>query len=464
MGLPTALGLSELGWDVTGADSDSEKIALLRAGRAPFHEPGLQELLSKQHSSGKLKVTDDIEAAIRSVQILFVCVGTPQKENGEADLSQVEEVAHMIARNLNGYKLIVEKSTVPAITANWIKRTILRDCDAGKTKGAARGSNPMGRADRNSHQPKFDVASNPEFLQEGSALRDFFQPHRIVCGVETDSAREILEQIYQPLNCPLVMTDVRTAELIKHAANAFLATKISFINMVSDLCEAIGADVSQVAHGIGLDPRIGADFLKAGIGYGGYCLPKDLRAFIHLAEQCRVDFSLLKEVERINQRRAEAFLAKVRQTLWVVRGKTLAVLGLAFKPGTDDIRESPSLKIINRLREEGAVLRLHDPMAMPNTQRVLPEEPGRLTYCSSPYEAAPGADALLLLTEWDEFRQLDWVRLRDLMALPILIDGRNHLNSEEVKQAGFEYICMGRQSERALHSPAISVGPAVPTV
>ncbi len=464
VGLPTALGLMELGWEVTGADCDSQKIALIQAGRAPFHEPGLQELLTKQRARGKVKVTDDIAAAVRSAQVLFLCVGTPQQENGEADLCQVEELARTIARNLNGYKLIVEKSTVPVITANWIEKTIRRYARAGGNYEAPKGMVSSTRRERAFPAPHFDVASNPEFLQEGSALRDFFRPHRVVCGVETDAARQILEQIYRPLNCRIVITDVRTAELIKHTANAFLATKISFINMVSELCEAVGADVSQVAQGIGLDPRIGPDFLKAGIGFGGYCLPKDLRAFIHLAAQCRVDFSLLKEVERINQRREDSFLARVRQTLWVARGKTLAVLGLAFKPGTDDVRESPSLKIISRLLHEGAILRLYDPQAMPNTQRLLPEEPGRLTYCSGPYEAARGADALLLLTEWHEFRELDWVRLRDLMALPVLIDGRNDLDLEQVRQAGFEYVGMGRPLVQHIPSMALTMGPAVASV
>ena len=440
VGLPTALGLAELGWQVTGADSDSEKVQLIQSGQAPFHEPGLQELLEKHIHSSRFKVTDELDAAIRSARVLFLCVGTPQKENGEADLTQVESVTRMIARNLNGYKLIVEKSTVPAITANWIKRTVERYAAPGAAGPSATGNGaPV---------LNFEVASNPEFLQEGTALRDFFHPSRVVCGVESPRARDILQQIYEPLNCPLVMTDIRTAELIKHAANAFLATKISFINMVADLCEAVGADVAEVARGIGLDPRIGPAFLRAGIGFGGYCLPKDLRAFIYLAEQHHVDFSLLREVERVNQRRVDAFLAKVKEALWVLRGKTIGILGGAFKPGTDDIRESPSLKIVECLLREGAAVRVHDPRAMSNMQMILPEQPDRLAYCPSPYDAARGAEALLLLTEWEEFRDLDWMRLRKLMAVPVLVDGRNHLDPVEVTRAGFEYYCLGRSGAR----------------
>ena len=292
--------------------------------------------------------------------------------------------------------------------------------------------------------PDFDVASNPEFLREGKALEDFFHPDRIVCGVESERAREILTNLYSPLQRPIVVTDISTAELIKHAANAFLSMKISFINMVSDLCEKVGADVTAVTRGIGLDSRIGPQFLDAGIGYGGYCFPKDLRAFIYLAEEHGVDFSLLQEVERINQRRVDIFIRKVRQALWTLRGKTLGILGLAFKAGTDDIREAVSLKIIQALLDEGSILRLYDPQAMPNTQRVFPASTEQLTYCSSAYEAARGAQALLLLTEWEEFRQLDLLRVRDLMEVPVLVDGRNLFDPDAVRKAGFEYVSMGR--------------------
>ena len=444
IGLPTALGLAELGRRVIGADDDARKIEMIRAGQPNFYEPGLTELLSKHLQSGRFQPVEDVEAAVRAGSIIFICVGTPQKASGQADLGQVEAVARVVARNLNGYKLIVEKSTVPAITAQWLKRTIVR-YNLGKLPVAA-GEPTAGQP--SPAPPDFDVASNPEFLREGKALEDFFHPDRIVCGVESARAREILTNLYSPLKQPIVFTDTSTAELIKHAANAFLSTKISFINMVSDLCEKVGADVSAVARGLGLDSRIGPQFLDAGIGYGGYCFPKDLRAFIYLAEEHGVDFSLLQEVERLNQRRVDVFVRKVRQALWTLPGKTLGILGLAFKPGTDDIREAVSFKIVQALLDEGSLLRLYDPQAMPNTQRVFPASMEQLTYCSSAYEAARGAQALLLLTEWEEFRQLDLARVRGLMEVPVLVDGRNLFDPDAARQAGFEYVCMGREGPR----------------
>jgi UDPglucose 6-dehydrogenase len=456
--------LAELGRKVIGADDDLRKVALIRAGQPPFYEPGLSDLLRKHLASGKFTPVDDVEAAVRSASIIFICVGTPQRENGQADLTQVEAVARVVARNLNGYKLIVEKSTVPAITAQWLKKTILRYRNGKAAAGTLAASEPgsgisPSPLEAGASAVDFEVASNPEFLQEGRALENFFHPDRVVCGVESARAREILSEIYRPLQCPLVITTVSTAEITKHAANAFLATKISFINMVADLCEKLGADVTAVARGIGLDPRIGRDFLSSGIGFGGYCFPKDLRAFIHLAKEHGLEFSLLKEVERINLQRVEVFLRKVRQALWVLEGKTLGILGLAFKPGTDDVREAPSLKIVQALLEESSILQMYDPQAMPNAQRVLPEEPGRLSYCTSAYEAARGAHALLLLTEWEEFRRLDLVRLRQLMELPVLVDGRNLYDPEAARQAGFEYVSVGRGAvmNPTLHSPVETV-------
>jgi len=379
------------------------------------------------------KPVEDLGAAIRSASIVFICVSTPQHENGEADLSQVESVARTIAHNLNGYKLIVEKSTVPAVTAKWIQRTIHRYAPGGD-----------GGSSSGSHTVAFDVASNPEFLQEGSAVHNVFHPDRVVCGVESERASKILTAMYGPLQRPIITTDLNTAELTKHASNSFLAMKISFINMVADLCEAIGADVTKVAQGIGMDPRIGGAFLQAGIGFGGYCLPKDLRAFIHVADSYGVDFPLLKEVEAINQRRTEMFVKKVRQALWVLRDKVIGILGLAFKPCTDDIREAPSLRIVQALLHEGARLRLYDPKAMPNVQHLLPAEERRIRYCQTPYEAARGAQALLLLTEWNEFRNLDLGRIRELMEVPVIVDGRNLFVPERVRSAGFEYLSVGR--------------------
>ncbi len=453
VGLPTALGLAELGWDVIGVETEPSKVALLAAGQCPFYEPGLQQLLRKHGPSARFRVSADVEGAVRSASVLFICVGTPQRENGEPDLTQVEEFSRVVARNLNGYKLIVEKSTVPAMTSQRIKTTIERYARIGTDMTpvfSEEGPKGQERKEIDRSAIEYDVASNPEFLREGKALQNFFAPDRIVLGVESERAAEILREIYRPLNCPILLTNLSTAELIKHAANAFLAAKISFINVVADLCEAVGADVTKVARAIGLDPRIGGDFLGAGVGFGGYCLPKDLQGFIHLGEEHGVDCSLLKEIERINQRRVALFLKKVRQALWVLQGKTIGLLGLAFKAGTDDIREAPSLKIIEALLKEGAVLQLYDPQAMPNTRRVFSEQPGRLIYCLSPYEAAREAHALLLLTEWDEFQKLDFTRLRDLMAVPVLIDGRNFYDPVQVRLAGFEYLCMGRRSDSNL--------------
>lgn len=428
VGLPTALGFASLGWTVLGVDSSEALISLIAEGKVPFYEPGLDELLKQQLGKNFLPVVD-MDEAIRQATILFLCVGTPQKENGQADLSQVEAAARTIAHNLNGYKLIVEKSTVPAITAQWICRTIRRFATNGN-------SNPQSL--------DFDVASNPEFLQEGVALRNISRPERIVCGVESVRARRMLEEVYRPVPARVLITGTSTAEIIKHAANSFLSMKISFINMVSDLCDAIGADVSQVAEGIGMDPRIGSAFLQAGIGFGGYCFPKDLRAFIYLAEEYGIDFSLLKKVEEINEKRTESFVKKLRNALWVLHDKTIAVLGLAFKAGTDDTRESPSLRIVDALRKEGATLRLHDPKAMPLLKQVVAEEDGKLTYCESPYAAAANAQALLILTDWAEYKLLDWARLRQLMELPLIVDGRNLLDPDTIRDAGFEYISMGR--------------------
>lgn len=431
VGLPTALGFAEMGWKVVGADDDKDKVQRISEGEMPFYEPRAEELLRKYLRSGRFSVAADVSEAIEESEVLFVCVGTPQREDGSADLSQVEVVARTIAQHLNGYKLIVEKSTTPVRTAEQIKRTIQQYRNGD-------------------HQ--VDVAVNPEFLREGSALRDFFNPDRIVLGVESERARALLFKIYQPLldrlgstpHTCLVVTTLNTAELIKHAANAFLAMKISFINMIGDLCDAAGADVAEVARGLGLDHRIGSSFLQAGIGYGGYCLPKDLRALIHIGESQGVDVVLLKAVERINQQRIERILQKVQRAVWVLKGKTIGILGLAFKPMTDDMREAPSLKIINRLLGEGARLQLHDPLAMDSLRQLLPEEPGRLIYSPSPYEAAEGAHALLLLTEWEEYRDLDLSKLRALMEVPILIDGRNLFDPKTVRDHGFEYYGMGR--------------------
>ena len=428
VGLPTALGFAELGWDVVGADDDREKAARIAAGRLPFFEPQLDKLLRKQLELGRFHVTELVQDAVKAADVLFVCVGTPQREDGSADLSQVEAVARTIARGLNGYKLIVEKSTSPVRTAEQIRRTIRRYCNGDH---------------------EFEVAVNPEFLREGNACADFFKPDRIVLGVESERSRELLLEVFRPLlngfsNDKLILTDLNTAEIIKHASNAFLATKVSFINLMADFCEASGADVGLVAKGMGLDPRIGDGFLQAGVGFGGYCLPKDLRALISMGEERMLDVTLLRAVEEINRRRIDRVVEKLLGALWVLQDKTIGILGLAFKPGTDDVRGAPSLKVIERLLGEGARLQLHDPQALDNVRELFPQDDGRLAYCESAYEAARGAQALVLLAEWEEYRTLDIARLGKLMETPVMVDGRNLYDPMALRRAGFDYISVGR--------------------
>jgi len=463
VGLPTALSFTELGWDVVGVDSAPDRVRMLGDGCCPFYEPELEDYLIKHLDSGRFRMTADMAEAVTAADVLFICVGTPRREDGAADLSQVETVARSVARHMNGYKLVVEKSTSPIRTAERIKETLRRYGNGG-------------------HEA--DVAVNPEFLQEGTAFHDILHPDRVVLGVESTRARQLLEYIYRPLldrlpepgecdSCdrlgrsrrtgsPVIVTNFATAELIKHAANAFLATKISFINMLANLCEAAAADVTEVAHGIGLDPRIGPHFLKAGIGFGGYCLPKDLRALIRIGQDYGVTLSLLDEVATVNEQRIDRFCDQVRAVLWVVPGKTIGVLGVAFKPGTDDLREAPSLKILARLLAEGASLRVHDPQALDNLRRLLPEQPGRLVYCRAPYDVATGASGLLVLTEWDEYRTLDLARIRELMEVPILFDGRNLFDPATVRSLGFEYHGVGRPSQGSAYPAAVV--PADPSL
>src|SRR5881296_2239205 len=422
-GLVTAVGLAEVGHTVTAIDKVPDIVARLSDGTPTIHEPGLQDLLAANLEAGRLRFTTRAEDAMSASDIIFLCVGTPPRADGRADLSQVEEVSRTIAKQLDGYKLIVEKSTVPARTAYWIDTTIRRL--AGP-------------------EHEFDVASNPEFLREGSAVRDFLQPDRIVIGADTDRARSLLLDLYEPnFDCPIISTSVTTAELIKQTANSFLATKISFINMVADLCEELGVDVATVARGIGLDPRIGSHFLNAGLGFGGSCLPKDLSALIKVAEGNGVDVGMLREVERINTARVDRLLTKVERALWVVRNKVIAVFGVAFKPDTDDIRGAPSLGIVPRLHGAGAILKIHDPAAMCSLKPLCPAD-DRLSYVDSPYEAAQDAHALLILTDWKEFQSLDFDRVRSLMRTPIIVDGRNLFEPATLQAHGFEYYSLGR--------------------
>ena len=429
-GLVTAVCFAELGHTVTAIDKDPDVVARLSDGTPTIHEPGLQELLTANLEAGRLRFTNAADDVVSASDIVFLCVGTPPRSDGRADLCQVEEVARTIAPLLDGYKLIVEKSTVPARTARWVDWTIRR------LSGPER---------------EFDVASNPEFLREGTAVRDFLEPDRIVIGADTERARSMLLDLYErSFDCPIVATSVTTAELIKQTSNAFLATKISFINMVADLCEELSVDVATVARGVGLDPRIGGHFLKAGLGFGGSCLPKDLSALISVAEDNGVDVGMLREVERINTARVDRLLAKVERALWVLRHKVVGVLGVSFKPDTDDIRGAPSLGVLSRLHEAGAVLRVYDPAAAAKLAALHPPD-DRLTYVASASEAAQDADALVILTDWDEFRSLDWGGVRSLMRNPIIVDGRNLFEPARMQAAGFEYYSLGR-GDSSLHA------------
>jgi UDPglucose 6-dehydrogenase len=443
VGLVAAVCFAEMGHNVICVDNDQRKVDALKSGDTLIHELYLPELLNRYRNT-RVRFMTDLAEATRECQAIFIAVGTPQSETGDADLSYVEAVASEIARSLTSYKVIVEKSTVPVYTNEWIRRVIERN-------GVHRGT--------------FDVVSNPEFLREGTAVSDFLHPDRIVVGSDTPRAAAVLSAIYAPLTSgayyhspaaipgrcsaaeppPLLDTSTKSAEIIKHASNAFLAMKISFINAVANLCEAADADVEQVARGMGLDRRIGSRFLRPGIGYGGSCFPKDVAAFRSVAEQMGVDFSLLNEVENINVLQKKRFLAKVRSALWTLRGKRLAVLGLAFKGETDDIRDSPAIEMVEMLLEEGCSIVAYDPAAMERSKQVLPAGPN-LSYATSAYEAAKDVDALLILTDWQEFATLDLEHLQQAMRYPIVVDGRNLFEPEVMLQHGFTYLSVGRSA------------------
>jgi UDPglucose 6-dehydrogenase len=444
VGLVAAVCFAEMGHEVVCIDNDQRKVDALQGGDCPIHEANLPELLQRYRNS-RVHFTSDLAKATREADAIFIAVGTPQSGSGVADLSYVEAVANEIARSLTSYTVIVEKSTVPVYTNEWIRKVMER--------------NGVG-------EHLFDVASNPEFLREGTAVRDFLHPDRIVVGSDSERAAALLSKIYEPLTdgayyrqpgaidgfCsaseppPLLLTSTKSAEIIKHASNAFLALKISFINAVSNLCEAANADVEQVARGIGMDSRIGPRFLRPGIGYGGSCFPKDVAAFRCVAEQLGVDFELLAEVESINRNQKMRFLSKVRLALWTLRGKTLGVLGLAFKGGTDDIRESPAIEIIQMLIAEGCSIRAYDPAAMTRAEEVLPSSP-HLKYVADEYAAANDVDALLILTDWSEFGRLDLLRVSRLMRYPIVVDGRNLYDPEIMLQHGITYFSIGRPAK-----------------
>lgn len=441
VGLVAAVCFAEMGHSVICVDNDDRKVAALQAGDTLIHEKHLPELLERYRNT-RIRFTSDLAEATRECGAIFIAVGTPQSETGDADLSYVEAVACEIARSITRYTVIVEKSTVPVYTNEWVRRAIERN-----------------GVDRH----LFDVVSNPEFLREGTAVADFLHPDRIVVGADNDRAASLLSSIYAPLtdgsyykrsdaiagSCeesappPLLLTSTKSAEIIKHASNAFLALKISFINAVSNLCEATNANVEQVALGMGLDSRIGPKFLRPGIGYGGSCFPKDVAAFRSVAEQLGIEFNLLSEVEKINVQQKKRFLSKVRSALWTLRGKRIGVLGLAFKGETDDIRESPAIDLVQMLIAEGCSIAAFDPAAMKRTQEVLPADLN-LRYAENAYEAAEDADALLILTDWAEFASLDLAQLNKKLRYPIIIDGRNLYDPQTMAQQGFTYLSIGR--------------------
>lgn len=419
VGLVSGVCFAKMGNDVICVDNDTNKISQLKKGVMPIYEPGLEDLVHKSVDSEKLAFSTEISDAVKKSQILFICVGTPPKDNGDPDLSAVEFVTHEIAKSIDGYRLVVEKSTVPVQTGEWIRRTL-----EGWIK----------------KHIEFDVACNSEFLREGSAIEDFMSPDRIIIGVESERAKNLLLNLYKPLKAPIVVTDIQSAELIKHASNSFLAMKISFINAISILCEKTGADIAEVAEGIGYDSRIGRAFLNAGVGFGGFCFPKDLTAFIRIAQKLGYDFRLLKEVDQINSQQQKRFIDRIEETLWNLNGKTIGVLGLSFKPDTDDMRFAPSIGVINALQKEGARIKAYDPAAMSAAAKIFKN----IQFCQDPYEAAKNADALVILTEWDVFKKLDLKKVKTLLRNPVIIDGRNIYNPKHMSTLGFIYKGVGR--------------------
>jgi len=419
VGLVTGTCFAEVGHQVVCVDRDEAKVKLLQAGGIPIYEPGLEELVKKNVAAGRLSFTHSTKEGVEKSDVIFIAVPTPPLDDGSVDLSFIEAVARDIAASMTSYKIIVDKSTVPVKTGEKVAETIKRYCKA---------------------KVEFDVASNPEFLREGFAVDDLMHPDRIVIGVRSPRAVQAMKEIYTPFNAPIIVTDISSAELIKHAANSFLALKISYINAISIICESTGANVQEVANGMGMDERIGRRFLDASLGFGGSCFPKDLSAFIKISEQLGYNFGLLKEVQRINSEQMERFIKKIQETLWVLKDKRIGVLGLAFKQNTDDIRLSPAIELCQRLLKEGAVLRVHDPKAMEKARTVL----HNVTYVDDMNEVAEGCDALVIATEWPVFKKLDLERARKALTHPILFDGRNLFNVEEMEALGFIYKSIGR--------------------
>jgi UDPglucose 6-dehydrogenase len=422
VGLVTGTCFAEFGNDVICVDVDVEKIRSLQNGKVPIYEPGLEDLVAKNTREGRLTFTTDLKTAVEKSLVIFIAVGTPQNDDGSADLQYVEAVAKMIAGYLNGYKVIVNKSTVPVGSGRWMEEIIKRHL-------------------REKHA--FSVVSNPEFLREGSAIEDFLRPNRVVIGAESSEAIAIMKELYSPLyliETPFVITNLESAELSKYASNVFLATKISFINEIANFCELIGADVHQVALAMGLDNRIGKKFLHPGPGFGGSCFPKDTTALLHLGQKFNFDFQILRAVIHVNEQQPTLMVKKIKATVGQLKNKTLGVLGLSFKPNTDDMRAAPSVKIIKELQKEGARIKTFDPAAMDNAKKIMPD----LIYCQDTYEVAEDSDALIFVTEWNQFRSLDLDKIKALMKTPIVVDLRNIYQPEKMREKGFQYTSVGR--------------------
>ncbi|MFC1807641.1 UDP-glucose dehydrogenase family protein [Candidatus Omnitrophota bacterium] len=420
VGLVTGTCFAEIGNRVVCVDTDIQKIEMLKRGKSPIYEPGLDNLLKKNIKKKRISFSTQIKDAVKNSKIIFIAVGTPPGPKGEADLSAVESVSEEIARYMDSYKLIIEKSTVPIETGRWVEYTVA----AFKKRHIS-----------------FDIASNPEFLREGSAIKDFMNPDRVVLGVESDRAKNILLKLYKPLKCPIVVTDIKSAELIKHASNSFLAMKISFINAVSRVCDLSGADIEKVSEGMGLDKRIGKDFLKAGLGYGGFCFPKDLSAFIHICDALGYNAEILKAVAKVNEQQKRFFLSKIKRKLWNLNYKNVGVLGLSFKPNTDDIRLSPAISLISMLKKEKAIIKTYDPKAMDKAKSELKD----VVYCKDSYEVCKGSDCLVIATDWPVFKRLDLKKVKKLLKRPVIFDARNIFDPDKMRKLGFTYISIGRK-------------------
>lgn len=421
VGLVTGTCLANLGNTVICLDIDRERIENLQKNILPIYEPGLQELLAKNVAEGRLSFSIDLAKAVQQSEVLFITVGTPADEHGKANLMYVFQVAATIGTYINGYKVVVDKSTVPVGTADQIQAIILQQQE----------------------KHAFDLVSNPEFLREGEAIHDFMNPDRIIIGVESEKAKDIMIHLYKGLERtgkPIFITDIKSSEIIKYAANAFLATKISFMNQIAQLCEHIGGDVKEIAKGIGLDQRIGSRFLQAGVGYGGSCFPKDVQALVHTAEQAGLDFSILEAVHKVNEQQKQSLLPKIQKLVGDLQGKKIALLGLSFKPKTDDIRDAPALTIINQLLAAGATVAAYDPIAM----EAMKKYHQQIMYCRDAYETARDASCLVIVTEWDEFRYIDLSKIKDIMKTPCIVDGRNIYDPEEARSLGFQYTGVGR--------------------